>query len=208
MNLNTLAKLTLIGLAYIYAVKLIDTLYHGIFRSSAVAGMVVGLNILAGSVQLLFFIVLYGQFVPKGNQTLSVAACFAIIGSLLGMLPKLLAMNLLFQQQAFFFLLRCGKQIEALCPLLAATLLLAFCLLFFFHYQFRQDSPLRYAFAAGAFGWFIMASAQSLVAINYLSAERLTWLVDLFDAGPIVFVAASSLTFLCLGIFYLTFARR
>ena len=174
MNINTLAKLTLFGLAYIYVVKLIDALYHGIFRSSAVAGMVVGLNILAGLVQLLFFIVLYRQFVPKENQTLRIAAWFAIIGSVLGMLPKLLAMNLLFQQQALFFLFRCGKQIAALCPWLAASLLLTFSLLFFFHYTFRQDRPLKYAFAA----------------------------------GPIVFVTVSSLTFLSLSIFYLTFARR
>jgi hypothetical protein len=62
-------------------------------------------------------------------------------------------------------------------------------------------------FGAGAIGWFIMAAAQTLVVINYLSAGRLVWLADLFSAGPFVFVTVTSVTFLCLFVFYLTFAR-
>jgi len=122
--------------------------------------------------------------------------------------PKLLAMHRLFQQQSLFFIIHFGSQIKAICPWLAAVLLLAFSLIFFFNYRFRQNKTLKYAFAAGAVGWFIMASAQSLVVINYLAAGRLIWLVDLFAAGPIVFVTASSLTFLSLSFFFLTFARR
>jgi hypothetical protein len=55
MKINTLAKLTLIGLVYIYTVKLIDTLYHGIFKPVPVTGAIVGLNILSGFVQLIFY---------------------------------------------------------------------------------------------------------------------------------------------------------
>jgi len=65
MNINTLAKLTLFGLAYIYTAKLIDTLFHGIFRPAALAAPVVGLNILAGLVQLIFFITLYPQAINR-----------------------------------------------------------------------------------------------------------------------------------------------
>jgi hypothetical protein len=208
MNTNTLAKLTLFGLAYIYTAKLIDTFCHGIFRPVAVAGTVVGLNLLAGLVQLLFFIVLYQQFVPKDKQALKIAAWLAIIGSALALLPKLLAMCLLFQPQSLFFFIRHGTQISAFSPWLTAVLLLAFSLSFFFNYGFRHDKTLKYAFAAGAAGWFIMAAAQSLVVINYLAAGQLVWLADLFSAGPIVFVTASSITFLGLSIFYLTFARH
>jgi hypothetical protein len=207
MNINKLAKLTLFGLAYIYTVKLINTLYHGIFRPASVTGMVVGLNILAGLVQLLFFIALYRQFVPKDKQVLKIAAWLAIIGSALGLLPKLLAMALLFQQQSLFFFIHRSTQVKAFCPWLAAVLLLAFSLLFFFDYRFRHNRPLKWAFVAGATGWFIMTSAQSLVVINYLTAGRLVWLADLFAAGPIFFVTASSLTFMSLSFFYLTFAR-
>lgn len=208
MNINTLSKLSLFGLAYIYTVRLVDTLYHGIFRPVAVAGTVVGLNLLAGLAQLLFFIVLYRQFVPKEEQTLKIAAWLAIIGSALGLLPKLLAMGLLFQTKPFLFFIHHGAQIRAFCPWLTAVLLLTFSLLFSLNYGFKRHKHLKYAFAAGAAGWFIMAVAQSLVVINYLSAGRLVWLADLFASGPIVFVVASSITFLGLGIFYLTFTRH
>lgn len=208
MNLNALAKLTLFGLAYIYTTKLIDTLYHGIFRPAAAAGTVVGLNILAGLIQLLFFIVLYRQFVPKDKPALRTAAWLAIIGSVVGLLPKLLSMILLFQPQPLFFFIRHSTQVSVFCPWLTSMLLLAFSLTFFFDYRFRRDKPLKRAFATGATVWFIMAAAQSLVVINYLTAGRLVWLADLFTVGPVVFVTASSLTFLGLGVFYLTFACR
>ena len=208
MNINTLAKLTFFGLAYIYTAKLIDTLYHGIFRPFAVAGTVVGLNILAGLVQLLFFIALYRQFVPKDKQALVVAAWVAIIGSTISMLPKLLALSLILGQKSLFFFISCSTQIKAFSPWMAATLMLAFSLLFLLNHKFRQERPLKYAFAAGAIGWFIMASAQSLVVLNYLTAGRLVWLAYLFTADPIFFVTASSLTLLSLSIFYFAFTRR
>ena len=208
MKISTVAKLTLFGLAYIYTIKLIDTIYHGIFRPAAVAGTVVGLNIMAGVVQLIFFIVLYQQFVPEDKPALRTASWLAIIGSTVGLLPKLLAMIVLFQPQPLFFFIRCGTQVGAFCPWLTAVLLLAFSLVFFFDRGLRHNKPLKMAFGAGAFGWLIMAATQSLVIINYVTASRLVWVANLFATGTIVFVTVSSLTFLGLSVFYLTFACR
>lgn len=208
MNLGTLAKLSFIGLVYIYTAKLADTLFHGIFKSPVVAMTVVTLNILAGLVQLLFFVALYQQFVPKGQETLRIACWLGIIGSAIGMLPKLLAFNLLLQPQTPSVLIVYGIQIKAFAPLLTALLLFLFSLLFFLKHDFKPDRFIKFAFAAGSAGWFIMATAQSLVAINFLIVGRFVWLADLFAAGPILFVTASSLTFICLSIYYLAFTRR
>lgn len=207
MNINLLAKLTLLGLAYIYTTKLIDTFYHGIFTPVSLAGIVVGLNILAGLAQLLFFIALFQQVVPQDKQVLRSAASLAIIGSALGLLPKFLAMALLFQHQSLSFLIRNAEYVRAFGPWLAVVLLLAFSLIFICDYRFVNGKSLKYGFTAGAIGWFIMAVAQSLAVINYLAAGRLVWLTDLFALGPLVFVTASTITFLSLSIFYMTFIR-
>jgi len=206
MNLHTLAKLTLLGLAYVYTVKLIDTFYQGIFRPSAVTMTVVGLNILAGLIQISFFVALYRQFVPRDKQALMVAALSAIIGSAIGMLPKFLALTLLLQKQFLFFFIRFGNHIRAFCPFLSAVLLFVFSLIFLFKYKFNEDRSLKYAFASGAIGWFIMASAQFLVLINYLTASRLIGLANFLTVGPFFFVTASSLILLSLSFFYLKFA--
>jgi hypothetical protein len=105
---------------------LIDTIYHGIFSSAAAAGTVVGLNIMVGLVQLLFFIVLYQQFVPEDKPALRTSFWLASIGSCIGLLPKLLAMAVLFQPQSLFFFLRHRAQITAFCPWMSAVFLLAF----------------------------------------------------------------------------------
>jgi len=205
-RINTLAKLTLFGLTYVYAVKLIDTLSPGIFSPAALAMAVVGLNIVAGLIQISFFIALYRQFVPKDRQTLRVAAWFAIFGSAIGMLPKLLAMALLLQKPFLFILVRYGNQIRVLCPWLSATLLCVFCMIFLLKYRFNGNRSLKYAFAFGAFGWLIMTSAQFLVLVNYFTAGRWNGLANLFTAGPHLFVTASSLTLLSLCFFYYKFA--
>ncbi|MBW1693848.1 MAG: hypothetical protein JRJ41_06775 [Deltaproteobacteria bacterium] len=125
----------------------------------------------------------------------------AIFGSAVSLLPKLLAMAFLFQPQSLFFFIRHGTQIGAFYPWLAAVLLLIFSLIFFFDSGFRRDKSLKRAFAAGAAGWFVMASAQSLVIFNYLTDGRLVWLADLFVVGPIVFMISSSVTLLGLNVF-------
>ena len=123
-RISLLAKLTFLSLAYIYTTKLIDTLYHGIFRPVSIAGVVVGLNILAGVVQLLFFLVLYRQFVPRDKPILKTVACLAITGSAAGLLPKLFAMALLLQTQSLFFFIQHGAKIGAFCPWVKSVLLL------------------------------------------------------------------------------------
>ena len=208
MNIKLLAKLSWLGLAYIYTARLIDTFYHGLFSHAAAAGTVTGLNILAGLARLLFFIALYRQFVPKDRSYLKTAAWLAITGSAVGLLPKLLAMAVVFQPQSLLGFIRHGPQISAFCPLLSSTLLLVFSLTFFLHDGYRHEDNLRRAFAAGAAGWFVMAAAQTLVIIKYLTEGRPVWLADLFAAGPIVYVASSTITFLGLSIFYLSFAHR
>ena len=206
MSINTLAKLTLFGLAYVYVVKLIDTLYPGIFSPAALAMAVVGLNIVAGLIQISFFIALYRQFVPRDKQTLMVAAWFSIIGSTIGMLPKLLAMALLLQKPFLSILIRYSHQIRVLCPLLSATLLYVFCMIFLLKYRFNGKRSLKYAFAFGAFGWLIMASAQFLVFVNYFTDGRWYGLANWFTSSPHLFVIAFSLTLLSLGFFYYKFA--
>jgi hypothetical protein len=205
MKLSTLAKLTLIGLGYVYTIKLVSTFYRGIFDVAAVAGTVAGLNILAGLVQLLFFITLYRQFVPKEKQALGFAAGLSIAGSVVALLPKVFALfQLIGPPAAFGFM---SIQVYAFGPWLAAVFLLTFSFLFFRDDSFSHNKPLRWAFAVGVVGWFIMASAQSLVVVQYLSTGRLVWFRQLFAAGPIVFVTLSGITFLCLCGFYLAFAR-
>jgi hypothetical protein len=208
MNINSLARVAWIGMAYVYTIRLIGTFYHGIFGHVTAAGTVTGLNILAGLAQLLFFIFLYRQFVPKGQPALRTAALLAIIGSAVGLLPKLLVMTVMVQPQSLSCFIRHSPQVGAFFPWLTSALLLAFSVTFFLNDGFRRADPLKRAFAAGAAGWFVMAAAQTLVIINYLTGGRPVWLADIFSAGPIVYVASSTITFLGLSVFYLSFAHR
>ena len=153
MKISTLAKLSLVGLIFIYSSKLADTLNHGIFRPKAFAGAIVGTNILSGLAQLLFFIALYRHFSPLIQNKMMKAITLAIIGSAIALLPKFLAMALLFQNQSLLFFLRPGNLIGAFCPWLSAFLLFSFCSIALCESDIRQNIGLKKAFTAGFLGW-------------------------------------------------------
>jgi hypothetical protein len=131
----------------------------------------------------------------------------AIIGSSIGLLPKLLALAVLFHHQSLFFFIRHGSQIGAFCPWLSAFFLLSSCAIFLSDSGIRQNTVFKRAFTAGVAGWLIMFAAHSLVLINYFQAGQLVWLVDLVNSGLIIFVITSTTTFICLFIFYKAFIK-
>ena len=206
--IHTIARLALVGLAYLYIVKLVDTLFHGIFKPSTLALIVVSLNILASVFQLLFFIVIYQRLKTNLHLILKSAAWLAIVGASIGMLPKLVALAFVFKAPELFFLLKYSQQISAFCPLISTWLLTIFCIIFFIRIENIEQEGLKLAFAGGAIGWFIMALAQTLVAFNYILFGQVIWLSEIFNAGPIVFVTFSTITFLFVGYFYWVFARN
>lgn len=205
MKLNTLEKLSLIGLFYIYIIKLIDTLHHGVFGPIAFIGIIVGFNILAGIAQFLFFIALYKCFLALDGEKLQYAGMLAIIGSGIGLLPKFFALAVLIQHQSLFFLIRHGSLIGAFCPWLSALFLLAFCSIVLLNSEIRQNIDFKRAFTAGVTGWSIMFLAHSLVLINFLIAGRLVLMADLMGFGPFIFIMTSTVTLVCLLVFYKAF---
>ena len=52
LNLSLASRVTLIGLAYIYLIKIIDTSWHDFFTQPALAFSVVGLNILPSNMRI------------------------------------------------------------------------------------------------------------------------------------------------------------
>jgi hypothetical protein len=207
MKLNTLAKLALIGLFYIYIIKLIDTLHNGILGTVAFVGIIAGFNILAGIAQFLFFIALYRYFISANERKLQNVGILAIIGSAIGLLPKFSALAVLLQHQSLFSFIRLGSQIGAFCPWLSALFLLSFCSIVLLDSDIRQNTVFKRAFTAVVAGWLIMFAAHSLVLINYFHAGRLVWLVDLINSGLIIFVITSTTTFICLLVFYKAFIK-
>jgi hypothetical protein len=75
MRISTLAKFALIGLVFIYTSKLIDTLFDGIFRPAIFAQIIVGLTILAGIAQFVFFIALYKYFLMRPEKICKMLVC-------------------------------------------------------------------------------------------------------------------------------------
>jgi hypothetical protein len=207
MKISTLARLALIGLVYVYASKLIDTFYHGLFRPVAFAGIIVGLNILAGIAQLAFFIVLYNYVIARSRKKWQIAAILAIIGSAVGLLPKFLALAVLLQHPSLFWFIQHGNQIGVFSPWLSAFLLMLFTTIFLTDFEIRCNIILKKAFTAGFTGWLVMFVSLSFVLTNYFHINQLVHVFDFTGYGLVIFVTTSTTTFICLIIFYYSFIK-
>ena len=207
-RLNILAMFALIGVVYIFASKLTSTLFQGFYGPAAFAGVVIGLNILAGAAQLLFFIELYRVFVSRNKSGLRNAGIWAVAGSAIALAPKLTALGIYFGLESLYFLIKNNGSIGIFFPWLSSFLLFSACLTVLIDSDIRQNADAKKAFAAGAIGWFLLFAVQTLVFVYYLSGEKLAWLDALLRSGRILFVGTSTAAILCLVLFYRAFIRK
>lgn len=205
LNLSLVSRAALIGLTYIYAVKIIDTFWHGLFTQPALALSVAGLNILAGIAQLVFYVKLPSAIILTNRPLLLLAGWLGITGSAISILPKLLALALLYQKALFFPLLRNGHLVALFSPWLGAVLLFSCCMIFFLNSSSLQTTCSRRALAAGAAGYFTMAVVLSFIVVNYFSGVRHEWSNGQIGIHPVIFLATVTFTYLGAAYFFGSF---
>jgi len=204
-TLSTSAKLAFIGLSYIYIVKLIDTFWHGIFANPAVAFLIVGLNFSAGIAQFIFFYRL--KYSTSGNGVLfAIAGWSGVAGSLINILPKLLALSALLQFYFSFNLIKNSSLIAVISPWVGSFLLLGCCSVFLLLSIKNRDTKTR-AFLVGAIGYLVLTVIFSMPVQNFLSGSQVKWYEGEIGMSSTYFIVSASFSFLCIAYFYASFFR-
>ena len=202
-TLSSSARLAFIGLSYIYIVKFIDTLWHGVFANPAVSFVIVSLNILAGITQFLFFYKLKSSTLDNGIF-FGIAGWTGMIGSLITILPKMLALSVLLQFYFSFNLLEESQLIAVLSPWLGSVVLLCCCLLFSLLTVKTWGNKTR-AFLLGAIGYMILAVTFSMLVVNFFSGSQVNWQDGEISTSVKYFTISASLSFFCIAYFYAGF---
>lgn len=200
LSLSSSARLAFIGLSYVYIVKLIDTLWHGIFANPGVAFVVVSLNILAGIAQFLFFYKLRYSTSNSGIFA-HIAGWLGIIGALLNILPKVLALSALLQFYFSFRLIKNSQLIAVLSPWLGAVMLFCCCLIFFL-LTVKVWSKKNRFFLLGTVGYMIITVIFSMLALNSFSGVQVDWQEGEIGMNIKYFIISASFSFLCVAYFY------
>lgn len=169
LTLSSSARLAFIGFSYIYIVKFIDTLWHGIFVIPTISFVVVCLNILAGIAQFLFFYKLKSSTSNSGILA-EIAGWTGMLGALINILPKLLALSVLLQFYFSFNLINNSQLIAVLSPWLGNVMLFCCCLIFSL-LTIKIWNSKRRSFLFGAIGYMILTVMFSMLALNYLSGS-------------------------------------
>ncbi len=200
LSLSSSARLAFIGLSYVYIIKLIDTLWHGIFTQPAVSFIVVSLNILAGIAQFIFFYELKSATSHNGIFS-RIAGWSGTIGALISILPKILALSVLLQFYFSLSLIKHSQLIAVLSPWLGTAMLFCSCLIFFLITVTRETGKTR-AFFLGSIGYLVLAVTFSMLVLNYLSGLRVNWQTGAIQTSLTYFIISASFSFLCIAYFY------
>lgn len=203
LTLSSSAKLAFIGLGYIYLVKLIDTLWHGIFAPPTISFVVVCLNILAGIAQLLFFYKLKSSTSTSGIFS-NIAGWAGIIGALITIIPKILALSILLQFYFSFNSINKSPLIQMISLTLGAVLLFCCCLIFSFLTAKIWSNKSRY-FLIGSIGYMILTVTYSKLVLNYFSGFKINCQWGEIDTSLAYLIISESASFLCIAYFYAGF---
>lgn len=203
LSLSSCARFAFIGLSYVYIVKVIDTLWHGVFANPAVAFTVVSLNIFAGIAQLLFFCKL--QSLSLNNSILAyIAGWTGIIGAFINIFPKVLALSVLLQFYFSFKLIKKSQVIALFSPWVGAVMLFCCCLIFSLLSvkMWRQKTR---SFVFGAVGYMILAVPLSMLVLKFFLGVQANWHIGEPGTSLTFFITSASFSFLCIAYFFTGF---
>lgn len=200
LSLSSSARLAFIGLSYVYIVKFIDTLWHGIFANPVISFIVVCLNILAGIAQFVFFYKLKSSASNSGIFA-HIAGWTGMIGALINILPKILALSVLLQFYFSFKLIKNSQLIAELSPCLGAVMLFCCCLIFSFLTVKIWINKTR-SFLFGAIGYMILIVTFSMLVLHSFSGFQVNWQEGEIGSSLVYFIISASFSFLCIAYFY------
>ncbi|WP_136807525.1 hypothetical protein [Desulfosediminicola flagellatus] len=203
LTLSSSARLAFIGLGYIYLVKLIDTLWHGIFGNPTISFVVICLNILSGIAQFLFFYKLKSSTSNSGMYS-NIAGWAGIIGALITIIPKILALSMLLQFYFSFNLTNNSQLIHVFSLWLGAVMLFCCCLIFSLLTVKIWSNKNRY-FLIGTIGYMILTVTFSKLVLNFFSGFQINWHWGEIDTSLTYLIISSSASFLCIAYFYAGF---
>ena len=203
LSLLSSARLAFIGLSYVYIVKLIDTLWHGIFSNPGVTFVVVSLNIFAGIAQFLFFYKLKSS-TSKIGIFAHIAGWMGMIGALINILPKILALSALLQFYFSFRLIKNSQLIALFSPWLGAVMLFCCCLIFSLLTVKIWSNKTRF-FLFGTIGYMIITVTFSMLVLNSFSGVQVNWQEGEIGMSFANFIISVSFSYLCISYFFTGF---
>ncbi len=203
MHLQRSAQLAFVGVTYVYVMKISDPLLTSIMYTPLVIAIVVGLNILAGVAQLVFFLLLRKDVKSAANTVHLIASWCGICGAVAALVPKLLSVAVLVQHPFFFTVIKLQHEIGLGGPLAGALLLFLCCALFFM--SMGAGDPRLTSFFFGLLGYSIMITVYSFVIWNYWSGAAMQAVLAEMGISRTAMLLSATASYLLIAAFFIRF---
>lgn len=210
MSMRNTTFYVIVGMAYLFVVRLITTIAPEINSSRAFFRANSLVSLLAILTPVAFFAVFQRDFVRKGQVMLQRVTLWALIGSaavaFLFLKGPVIAFQLLFLPGIFR-----STFLEAIGPgLIWASLMLILVFFIVLYRELRFAGPAKLARATGiaAAGAAVSVLLRTVLFLSYLASGDLRWVSDLPRGVQWGLLPVETLAFLAMLYFFVTLYRR
>lgn len=200
--------LVIIGISYIFILKLVGTIFPGIFIGKLILVKLTNiLSFLAVLVTVLFFYDFYCEYVKKEQGRLRNATILAIIGSVAVLFVHLKSLLFIFKLVISPYLFR-SLHAEAVIPWVDSIFILIFFIVLYKCILRKEQVRLEKAALFAIIGSCLSIFIRTVVLFYYLSYGNVMWFSDLPRNLTIIFIPVYTLGFIATIYFFLTFYKE
>jgi len=200
LRLKKATLITIIATSYIFITRTLNTFIPDLFSNLRVAQINSALSLLAALGVFFFFVYFLREYVPDKSNVLKNGASAGIAGASLLVLLHIKELFLLFSRYPSFGLLK-SDYCNVLSPLIVASLILVFFVMFYKDIIRKNQHRLKNALLLAIVGSAVGVIAQVLVVLNYIVSGTYTTLNILFSVMPFLFLPMVLITY-ATGIYF------
>jgi len=206
--LKKVTLFTMIGISYIFLLRLIGTFYPQIFRKNILLVQVTGiLSFLALLAMVFFFIFFLREYLTKEQIKLKNVTILALVGSIAMLLLHLKGLLAVFNVNILSFLSKLPP-IDPLVPWINSILVLIFFIVFYKDILNKEQKNLKKPIFLAVVGTALTILVRSFILFKYFYSQEVRWFADLSKKLAIILIPIVVISFATIFYFFFIFYKH
>ncbi len=187
MRLKKATLSVVIGISYVFALRVIGTFFPTIFTHPSITKVTGIISLLASLAMVVFFIYLYKDYLRQEQTKLRAVTILVVLVSLVGLLTQIRDLSITFKVNVLPYSVMIHHYIETIVPLFGAIFILIFFVVFYQEISGKELVKLKKATFLAIIAAFARTSLQAFVLFNYFYYLQFGYPTDLANNKTIIF---------------------
>jgi len=199
---------TMIGISYIFLLRLIGTFYPQVFRKNILLVQVTGILLFLALLAIVFFFIFFlREYLTKEQIKLKNATRLALAGSIAMLLPHLKGLLAAFNVSILSFLSK-FHSIDPMVPWINSILVLIFFIVFYKDILNKEQKNLKKPIFLAVVGAALTILVRSFTLFKYFYSQEVRWFADLSKKPAIILIPIVVISFATIFYFFFIFYKH